>query len=76
MQINQVGFLGNFLRFKTTNNNNAEVKGASLLTQGGGMDTIEISASKGDKFDDVFKEFTQNVPDRTTTIEETMQQEA
>ena len=69
MQINQVGFLGNFLRFKTANNN-VEVKGASLLTQGGGMDTVEISASKGDKFDDVFKEFTQNVPDRTTTIEE------
>ena len=69
MQINQVGFLGNFLKFKTANNN-VEVKGASLLTQGGGMDTVEISASKGDKFDDVFKEFTQNVPDRTTTIEE------
>jgi len=69
MQVNQVGFLGNFLRFKSINND-TEVKEPSLLTQGGGLDVVEISASKSEKFDDVFKELTQNVPDRTTTIEE------
>ena len=41
-----------------------------LLEQGGGLDTVSFSTNKSEKFADVRAELDQNVPDRTTTIEE------
>ena len=41
-----------------------------LLEQGGGLDTVSFSTNKSEKFADVRAELDQNIPDRTTTIEE------
>lgn len=45
-------------------------KEVSILMQGGGFDTVTFSTNKSEKFAEVRAELAQNVPDRTTTIEE------
>ncbi len=42
----------------------------SLLTSNRDLDTITLSSSKSEKFEEVFAEFDKNVPDSTSTITE------
>ena len=45
-------------------------KNVSLFEQGGGLDTVNFSGNKSEKFADVRAEFDRNVPDSTSTINE------
>lgn len=59
----------NFAGIKLETAERAE-QGKNILETGGGSDTVSFSKNKTENFEEVFSEFTKNVPDRTSTIQE------
>lgn len=50
--------------------NTQKIAEPTLLSRVGGVDTVTFSTPKSEKFEDVFNEMSQKVPDCTSTIEE------
>lgn len=59
-----------FKNFKLSENDTATQVRSSKLIINSGFDKVEISTRKSEKFDDVFQEMREKVPDSTSTIEE------